>query len=361
MKLSKIAAMGLLIVIISEYCYNYKNKLVKGGEIVKTWLVRELGNPENVLKIEEIQYPERGQEEVLIQVKAVSLNFFDILLCQGKYQERPELPFSLGSEISGIVVDAREGSRFKAGQHVLALPGVHKGGLAEFVSVPENTVFPIPESMSWSEAAAFFITYHTSYYALNNRAKLQEGEVLLVHAGAGGVGSAAIQLGKSIGAFVIATAGGSEKTKICKELGADIVIDYLTEDFVEVVKKETGGKGANVIYDPVGGDVFDRSKKCIAFDGRILVIGFAGGTIPTLTTNHVLIKNYSVVGVHWGLFHRLYPSEVDNEHAAIMELYEKGKIKPLIYREFTFEQVPEALKLLGQRKTWGKVVIDIEK
>jgi NADPH:quinone reductase len=327
---------------------------------MKTWLVKELGNPEDVLTIEQRESPVREEQEILIQVKAVSLNFFDILLCQGKYQEKPTLPFSLGSEISGIVADSRNDGPFKKGQRVLALPGVQKGGLADYVSVPESTVFPIPESMSWSEAAAFFITYHTSYYALFNRAGLKKGEVLLVHAGAGGVGSAAIQLGKQAGAFVIATAGGSEKTKICKELGADVVIDYNGEDFVEIVKKETGGKGANVIYDPVGGDVFDRSKKCIAFDGRILVIGFAGGTIPKVATNHVLVKNYSVVGVHWGLFHKLYPAEVEKEHRALMDLYEEGKIKPLIYDQFHFEQVPEALNLLGSRKTWGKVIVSVE-
>jgi NADPH:quinone reductase len=322
--------------------------------------VSELGKPEEALKITKQEKPLRGDKEVLIRVKAVSLNFFDILLCQGKYQEKPELPFSLGSEISGLVVDAREDGPFKKGERVLALPGVHKGGLADYVSVPESTVFPIPETMSWSEAAAFFITYHTSYYALFNRAGLRKGEVLLVHAGAGGVGSAAIQLGKQAGAFVIATAGGPDKTSVCKELGADVVIDYNSEDFVEIVKKETGGKGANVIYDPVGGEVFDRSKKCIAFDGRILVIGFAGGTIPQIATNHVLVKNYSVVGVHWGLFHKLYPNEVEKEHAALMKLYEEGKIKPLLYNQYAFEQVPEALNLLSQRKTWGKVVVNME-
>lgn len=327
---------------------------------MKTWLVTELGNPEEALKLEVKEEPVRKEEEILIQVKAVSLNFFDILLCQGKYQEKPSLPFSLGSEISGVVVNTKEGSSFRKGQRVLALPGVHKGGLANYVSVPEKMVYPIPDSMSWSEGAACFITYHTTYYALFNRAQIKAGEILLVHAGAGGVGSAAIQLGKLAGAFVIATAGGSEKTKVCKELGADVVIDYSTEDFVEIVKKVTAGKGANVIYDPVGGEVFERSKKCIAFDGRILVIGFASGKIPSVATNHVLVKNYSVVGVHWGLFNKLYPIEVEKEHTALMKLYEEGKIKPLIYKQFRFDEVPEALTLLSKRKTWGKIIIDLE-
>jgi NADPH2:quinone reductase len=242
---------------------------------------------------------------------------------------------------------------------VLALPKLPNGGLAEFISVAESSVYPIPDSMSFDEAAALFITYHTSFYSLFNRAGLQEGEVLLVHAGAGGVGSAAIQLGKAAGAYVIATAGGEDKTEICKELGADVVIDYLKEDFVEIVKEETHGKGANVIFDPVGGNVFDRSRKCISFDGRILVIGFAGGEIPTIPANHVLIKNYSVVGVHWGLFNKLSPEKVFKEHEELMKLYEKGKIKPLIYRDYNFNEVPQALDLLATRKTWGKVIVKV--
>jgi len=324
---------------------------------MKVWQVKKLGDPQDVLSIEEVEKPEWKDNEVLIEVKAVALNFFDILLCQGTYQEKPPLPFTFGSEISGVVLKCREDGPFKVGQKVMAQPAAPKGGLAGYVSVDESRVYPIPESMPFDEAASLFITYHTSYYALFNRADIQKGEVLLVHAGAGGVGSAAIQLGKAAGAYVIATAGGKEKTQICKELGADVVIDYLTEDFVEVVKKETGGKGADVIYDSVGGEVFEQSKKCIAFDGRLLVIGFAGGTIPTIKANHVLVKNYSVVGVHWGYFNRLYPEKVVKEHEDIMNLYEEGKIKPLLYKTFDFEQVPEALQLLGGRKTWGKVVI----
>lgn len=326
---------------------------------MKSWLVKELGEPQDVLQIENIEKPVRKENEVLIEVKSVALNFFDILLCQGKYQEKPPLPFTIGSEISGVVVKTNEGSRFTEGQRVLAQPKMPNGGLAEYISLPESSVHPIPESMNWNEAAALFVTYHTSYYALFTRAGLQTGEVLLVHAGAGGVGSAAIQLGKAAGAYVIATAGGAEKTKICKDLGADIVIDYMKEDFVEIVKKVTNGKGADVIYDPVGGNVFDRSRKCIAFDGRILVIGFAGGEIPTIPANHVLIKNYAVVGVHWGLFSKLYPEKVFKEHEELMSLYEQGKIKPLIYKEYAFEDVPEALNLLGSRKTWGKVVVKL--
>jgi NADPH:quinone reductase len=326
---------------------------------MKGWLVKELGEPQDALQLSNMEKPEPKDGEVLIHVKTAALNFFDILLCQGKYQEKPALPFTIGSEVSGVVVKTPVGSRFKEGQRVLALPKLPNGGLVDYITVEENSVYPIPDSMSWNEACALFVTYHTSYYSLANRAALQEGEVLLVHAGAGGVGSAAIQLGKAAGAYVIATAGGSEKTKICQDLGADVVIDYLKEDFVEVVKKETNGKGANVIFDPVGGNIFDRSRKCIAFDGRILVIGFAGGEIPTIPANHVLVKNYSIVGVHWGLFNRLNLDKVFKEHEELMSLYERGKIKPLIYKEYAFEELPEALDLLASRKTWGKVVVKV--
>jgi len=326
---------------------------------MKGWLVRELGDPSEALTLEsDLVRPKIGENEVLIKVEATALNFFDILLCQGKYQEKPPIPFTIGSELSGTVVQAGNESKFKEGQRIMALPDLPNGGLVEYIAIKENKVFPIPNSMSWEEGASMFVTYHTSYYALHNRANLKSGEVLLVHAGAGGVGSAAIQLGKAAGAFVIATAGGEDKVKVCKELGADMVIDYLNEDFVQIVKEATDGKGADVIYDPVGGKVFDRSRKCIAFDGRILVIGFASGTIPEIAINHILVKGYSVVGVHWGYFMQLTDqATIENEHEALMKLYNEGKIKPLIYKTFQFDQVKEALELLGNRQTWGKLVV----
>lgn len=289
-------------------------------------------------------------------MEAASLNFFDILLCQGKYQEKPPLPFTPGSEISGIVREVGEGSKLEVGQKVLATPGLPEGGLSEFVVAPEESVYVVPDSMSASEAAGMFITYQTAYYALFYRSQLQKEEVLLVHAGAGGVGSAAIQLGKAKGAKVIATAGGPEKVKVCEDLGADVVVDYNKDDFVSVVKDVTNGEGANVIFDPVGADVFDRSKKCIAFDGRLLVIGFAGGRIPEVAVNHALVKNYSIVGVHWGLFAKRNPQEVRRIHDHLMDLYHKGDFRPLIYNEYPLEDVPNALEVLGERKSYGKLI-----
>lgn len=324
---------------------------------MKTWSVTKLADPQEALELIEKPKPEPGPDEVLVKVEAAALNFFDILQCQGKYQEKPPLPFTPGAEIAGIIEAVGEGADFKIGQRVLATPLLPNGGLAEWTCVKSEGIFPIPDSLSFSEAAAMFITYQTAYFALHRTARLQTGEVLLVHAGSGGVGSAAIQLGKAAGAIVIATAGSDEKTEICKQLGADQVINYRTEDFVSIVKEATNGKGANVIFDPVGGDTFDRSRKCIAFEGRLLVIGFAGGRIADAPTNHALIKNYSIVGVHFGLFRNLMPKEVMKAHLELMDLFEQGAIKPLIYEELSFERVPDALDLLGDRKTYGKLVV----
>lgn len=324
---------------------------------MKAWTVVRIGDPQEALELAEMEKPIPQAGEVLVKMEAAALNFFDILQCQGKYQEKPPLPFTPGAEIAGTIEQTGEGVDLQEGQRVLATPQLPHGGLSEWAVVKQEGIFPIPENLSYSEAAALFITYQTAYFALHRTARLQKGEVLLVHAGSGGVGSAAIQLGKAAGATVIATAGSDEKTAICKDLGADMAINYRTEDFVALVKEATGGKGANVIFDPVGGDTFDRSRKCIAFEGRLLVIGFAGGRIADAPTNHALIKNYSVVGVHFGLFRNLLPAEVMKAHHELMELYEQGAIRPLIYEEYPFEKVPDALDLLGSRKTYGKLIV----
>ncbi|MFC4713271.1 NADPH:quinone oxidoreductase family protein [Planococcus dechangensis] len=324
---------------------------------MKAWQVTELGEPQQALTVAELPKPTPGKGEALIKVEAAALNFFDILQCQGKYQERPELPFTPGAEIAGTVEALGEQTQGKIGQRVLATPLLPNGGLAEWAIVKQEGIFPIPDELSYAEAAALFITYQTAYFALHRTANLKKGEVLLVHAASGGVGSAAVQLGKAAGAMVIATAGSEEKLAICRELGADIVINYREEDFVPIVKEATGGKGADVIFDPVGGDTFDRSRKCIAFEGRLLVIGFAGGRIADAPTNHALIKNYSIVGVHFGLFRNLMPDQVMKAHEELMELYKAGAIKPLLYKEFGFEGVVDALEQLGSRKTYGKLVV----
>ena len=324
---------------------------------MKTWKVTKLGEPNEVMQLFETAKPAPKAGEAIVQVEAAALNFFDILQCQGKYQEKPPLPFTPGAEVSGTIIAVGEGFELEVGQRVIATPSLPNGGLTEQVVVKSGGVYPIPEALPFDKAASMFITYQTAYYALHRCAHLKKDEVLLVHAGSGGVGSAAIQLGVAAGALVIATAGSEEKLEVCKKLGATHVINYRTDDFVNRVKQVTEGKGADVIFDPVGGDVFDRSRKCIAFEGRLLVIGFAGGRIADAPTNHALVKNYSIVGVHWGLFRRLLPQEVVKAHQELMALFEGGDIDPLIFKEYKFEKVPQALHELADRKTWGKLVV----
>jgi NADPH2:quinone reductase len=325
---------------------------------MRSWFISKLGDPVEALEIKEIPKPVPKKGEVLLKVKAFSLNFFDILQCQGKYQEKPTLPFTPGAEVAGIIDGVGEGVVKKVGKRVLATPLLPNGGFTEWAIVSEKDIFPIADELPYDQAASMYITYHTAYYALKTKAQLKEGETLLVHAGSGGVGSAAIQIGKAIGAKVLATAGSDEKLEVCKKIGADVVINYRNEDFVKVVKEETAGHCADVIFDPVGGEVFHKSRKCIAFDGRLLLIGFAGGTIPDAPTNHMLIKNYSLVGVHFGYFRKLFPEKVKEAHLELMDLYKKGKIQPLIYHQYAFEEVPKALNQLGSRKTWGKLVVN---
>ena len=284
--------------------------------VMRAWRTHELGEPSDVLKLEEVDAPEARDGYVLIDVEATALNFPDVLLLRGQYQEKPPLPFSPGLEVAGRDV--------ATGERVIALAGLPDGGLADRVSVHESSVLPAPDSLDAAEAAALPITYHTGHFALHHRAHLQPGETVLVHAGAGGVGSAAIQLAKAAGARVIATVGGPDKVKVCADLGADVAIDYSADDFVEVVKSETGGGGADVIYDPVGGDVFDKSRKRIAYNGRLLVIGFTSGRFPDAPANHVLIKNYAVVGVHWGLSRRKEPHLLREIHDDLMKLADAG-------------------------------------
>jgi NADPH2:quinone reductase len=324
---------------------------------MRAWQVHELGDPKSALVLEEVEEPTPSSGEVVVEVEAAALNFFDILLCRGEYQERPSLPFTPGAEVSGTVVEVGRGVDLTVGTRVLAAPLLPKGGFTEKVVVPASgAVFPVPDTMPFEIAAAMHLAYQTAFFGLHRRANLSEGETVLVHAGAGGVGSAAIQLAVAAGARVISTAGGAEKVEICRELGAEISVDYEEENFVDTVKEATEGRGADVIFDPVGGDVFDLSRKCVGFEGRIVVVGFTGGRIAEAPTNHVLVKNYSVIGLHWGLYNKFMPKLVAETHEALVELYEEGKIDPLIYKTVPFEEVPEALELLGSRKTYGKLV-----
>lgn len=324
---------------------------------MRAWQVKQLGEPREALELVELDDPRATEGEVLVEVGAAALNFFDILLCRGEYQEKPDLPFTPGAEVAGTVVEAGEGSGYSGGERVIATPPLPRGGLAGRVAVPAEAVFSVPEGMPAEKAAAMHITYQTAHFGLHRRAGLREGETVLVHAGAGGVGSAAIQLADAAGARVIATAGGEEKVSVCRDLGAELALDYREEDVVAAVKEVTSGRGADVIFDPVGGDVFDASRRCVAFEGRIVVVGFAGGRIAEAPTNHALVKNYSVLGLHWGLYNRVMPELPRRVHDELCGLYAAGKLDPLLYDTFAFEEVPSALEKLGSRGTYGKLVV----
>ena len=308
------------------------------------------------LRVSEIPEPEAGPGALQVEVRAAGCNFFDILIVQGKYQVKPAFPFTPGGEIAGEVREVGEGVEgFAVGDRVLAR--TQTGGFAEIAVVPAGAAHPLPAGMSFEEGAAIPIIYPTSYAALIFRANLQAGETLLVHAAAGGVGSAALQIGKALGARVIATVGGAEKAEIARGLGADEVIDYRADDFVARVNEITGGSGADVIYDPVGGDVFDRSLKCIAWNGRLLVVGFASGRIPELKANRILLKNIAVTGIHWGAYLDNEPERVPETFEGLFALYRDGMIKPLIFNTYALEDLPSALEELASRKTHGKLII----
>jgi len=308
------------------------------------------------LSVSEVPAPVVGPGQLGVEVRAAGCNFFDILLVQGRYQVKPPFPFVPGGEVAGVVREVGAGvAGFAPGDRVLAAAPM--GGYAERIALPAAFAHRMPEGMSFEEGAALPIVYPTSYAGLVYRAGLQRGETLLVHAAAGGVGLAAVQIGKALGARVIATAGGVEKLHVALEAGADVGIDYSEEDFVERVKEFTGGRGADVIYDSVGGDVFDRSLKCIAWNGRLLVIGFASGTIPTVAANRILLKNIAVVGLHWGAYAKYEPARVPETFEALFRLYAEKQIRPVIYRGYPLEEAPAALAALGSRKSHGKVVL----
>ena len=318
-------------------------------------IATQWGEPSE-MQYAEVADPTPGPGQVLIDVKAIGCNFPDILIVQGKYQMKPPLPFSPGHEVAGIALAVGAGvTRVHQGQRVFAM--IELGAYAERAVAGDTRVFAIPDTMSYEEAAAFALVNQTSYSALVHRAQMQPGEWLLVHAAAGGVGLAAVQIGKALGARVIATAGTAVKLEIARQSGADVLVDYRTEDWVERVKRVTDGHGADVIYDPVGGDVFDGSSKCIAFEGRLLVVGFAGGRIPSIAANRILLKNMSVVGVHWGMYQTLGSPLVDKWMSALLTMYGKGQVWPVIYKTYPLAEAARALAAIASRESYGKVIL----
>ena len=322
---------------------------------MKAWRVHAWGEPET-MSLEDVPVPEPGPGQVRIKVHAAALNFFDILQVQGKYQVKPPFPFTPGAEVAGTVDAIGPGvTGLAPGDVVLSM--THGGAMAEYAIGPAAMTFPAPEGMNHPTAAAIPVVYQTSYFALKDRAALQHGEWLLVHAGASGVGISAIQLGRAWGARVIATAGSTEKLEFAKAHGAEHVINYNDGTWVDQVKQLTGGRGADVIYDPVGGDVFDLSTKCIAFGGRLLVIGFAGGRIPSIAANRILLKNISVVGALWGGQAAANPAYVAQAQRALTDLFQRGELHPPEPVKYPLDAAPVALRDLAQRRILWKAVL----
>ena len=324
---------------------------------MKAWLVHAWGEPET-MQFEETPIPEPGPRQVRIRNCAAGLNFFDILQVQGKYQIKPPFPFTPGAEVAGVV-DAigPDVTGLSEGDAVLSM--THGGGMADYSLGRADMTFPIPPEMDFAVAAAMPLVFHTSYFALRERARIQPGEWLLVHAGASGVGLSAIQLGVAFRARVIATAGSADKLDFARRQGAEFTLDYTDANWVDQVKQITDGRGADVIYDPVGGDVFDLSTKCIAPGGRLLVIGFASGRIPSIAANRILLKNISIVGALWGGHAQAHPEYLAEAQSAIDELYEVGRIQPPEPQLYPLGEAPRALRDLANRKVLGKAALTI--
>jgi NADPH2:quinone reductase len=324
---------------------------------MKAWQVTHPGPPEE-MTFTEVPDPRPGPGEALVANRAAGVNFFDTLQIAGKYQVRPDLPFIPGGELAGVVEALGEGVEgLHLGDPVMGPPMT--GGYAEKSLIKAHRALPIPEGMTFEQAAGFPIVYQTSWFALNERGKLQPRETLLVHAGASGVGVAAIEIGRAMGARVWATASTPEKRAFCEAHGAERTIDYTAPDWVEEVKELSGGQGADVIYDPVGGDVFDLSTKCIAPDGRLLVVGFASGRIPSLPANRLLLKNFSAVGVYWGRHVDEHPEYARQAHDQLADLFRQGKLDPPVDRAFPLSEAPRALAEIAARRVLGKVALTI--
>jgi NADPH2:quinone reductase len=324
---------------------------------MNAWVARDLGEPRDVMHIEQMDIPSPGAEQLRIKVEATGLNFPDLLQLRGGYQVRPTFPLVVGSEVAGTI-DA-VGADLPGDLVGKRVAATVSGGLASYALTTLGAIHELTSEISYEKAAALLSNYTTTYYALHDRGNLASGETLLVTAAAGGVGSAAVQLGLAAGARVIAAVGSAEKAEFCRNLGVDEVINYTEEDLVERVRDLTEGNGADVVYDPVGGDIFDAARRAVAFDGRYLIIGFTSGRIPSAPANHILLKNYSLVGVHWGAAAARMPHRMSEIYQALLRLFDEGKLDPPLFRNSAapFLEAASLLASLGDRSTTGKVVI----
>ena len=326
---------------------------------MKAIVCNSFGPPEN-LQLEQVEDPVAGPNEAIVEVYAASLNFPDGLQIQGKYQFQPPMPFIPGSEVGGIIKTLGPGLKgFAVGDRVMATPGI--GGMAQQVVVKADALRAIPDNMDFRTAAGFAMVYTTSYYALKQRAHLQPGETLLVLGASGGVGLAAVELGKLMGARVIAAASSAEKLEFVSRLEPDALLNYGDGDLKEKVKALTSDRGADVIYDPVGGDLFDQSCRCINWNGRLLVIGFTSGRIPEYKANLALLKGSSMVGVFLGRFRKEEPLEYEKNFQELLTMYRDGKLRPVITESFPMSEFVAAFNVFTARRVMGKVTIEFKK
>ena len=310
------------------------------------------------LRLEDVPEPRPRSGQVRVRVRACGINFADSLIARGQYQTQPEPPFSPGFEVAGDILDVGEGvTDFRAGDRVIAI--TPHGGYAEQVVANVDRCVPMPATMPYEQGAAFPVVFGTSHIALWHRARLRAGETLVVHGASGGVGLTAVAIGKQLGATVIATASSPEKLAVAQEHGADYLIDTRREDVRSRIKELTGGRGADVIYDPVGGELFAASLRAIAFEGRILVIGFAGGTVPQIPANHLLVKNVDVIGLNWPAYAERHPQLMTASFRSLMDWYLTGAIRPYISAIYPLERAVDALEQVVARKSTGKVVIAV--
>ncbi len=319
-------------------------------------LCPELGSIDNLV-VGERAAPAMIPGGVRIGVKAAGINFPDILMAEGKYQVKPALPFTPGLEVAGEVLECAPGvTHLKPGDRVLAFAR-HGGGFAEEIVLPDEIVTPIPDSMDFVTAAAFPVAYGTAHFALTHRGHLKAGETLLVLGATGGVGIAAIEVGKLLGATVIAAAGTDEKCGIAKDIGADFAVNYATESLRDKVREYSGG--ADVVFDPVGGDAFTQSVRCINWEGRILIIGFASGDIAQAATNMILVKNFSVIGAVFGEHSERFPAETRDRLVSILPEVATGRLNPRVWKTYPLEGVQDALRAIQDRKVVGKMVLTV--
>lgn len=325
---------------------------------MRAWRVNELGHPSQSLRLEEVADPVPGPDQVAIRVEAGNVNFADILLCQGIYQDRPGVPFTPGLETCGVVEGFGPGVDIPIGVRIAGMSALPAGGYAEKALIRSPTALEMPSDIPAPDATVLYSTYQTSHVGLHHRGQLQPGQWLLVHAAAGGVGSAAVQLGVAAGAKVIATAGGPDKVAHCLSLGAHHAVDYNQDDVYAAVMDITGGHGVDVAFDPVGGPVGELTRRLMAWEGRLVVVGFAAGGIPSYPGNHVLVKNYSVVGLHWGAYvEHGGRAVIEAAHADLLRLYRAGSIKPDVTGTVALEDIPRALERLEARQVQGRLVV----